>query len=95
MTSATREARCDCCDLPVSSCGKAAEDAQRLQLEMWRRYLCKIGWFRSQFGGACHKCGTDFPAGACIRSDGHARHGAHSKYLGECCAPALPDSGSK
>lgn len=84
-----RVMRCDCCDLPVESCGKAAEVAQRAALDAWRKWLCRHGWFRSNYAGSCHQCGTEFKAGSVIRSGGFTGRGG--VYVAACCAPDMPE----
>lgn len=89
MSPDTQE-RCECCDNLPGQCGSAAQAAQRASLELWRRWLCRHGWFRSNYPGACNQCGTAFKPGAAIRSDGFTGRGG--VYAAECCAPDLPGS---
>lgn len=79
---------CECCDLPIESCGRAAEAKQRAELQEWRRWLVRHGWFRSNYPRVCHRCETGFKAGSVIRSDGFTSRGG--VYVGECCAPEMP-----
>lgn len=83
-----REPRCECCDLPEPSCGKAAEAEELSELREWRRYLIRNGWFTSNFPGVCDRCGVTFRGGVVIRSDGFS--GRSGRYVAECCAPPLP-----
>lgn len=75
------EERCECCDLPVVSCGKAAEARARVERKQEERRLEKRGAFRSQYTGLCASCRTPFPAGTFIRMN--ADDGL--LYDGECC----------
>lgn len=62
--------RCDCCDLPVESCGRAVERAQLAQLVAERRRLLALpGVIAAQYPGACSGCGERFVVG-----DPIARH---------------------
>jgi hypothetical protein len=79
-----QEPRCTCCELPVSSCGKAAESRQRQQDQAHQRYLIKNGWFRSQYPGACDRCQEPFRPGTLIHANGL------KSYLAICCAPEMP-----
>lgn len=57
-------ARCDCCDLPVESCGRAVEARQRQELANARsQALALYGWFRAQYAGRCSQCGEPFKEG--------------------------------
>jgi hypothetical protein len=73
------EQRCECCDLPVSSCGKAAEAVQRQQLMAERALLLAAGWFPARWAGECAGCGYWFKMGALIRRDGE-------DWRSECCS---------
>lgn len=75
------EPRCECCDLPVSSCGKAAEHRQRVALARWRSQLRERGWFESAWPGVC-PCGEPFKEKALI-----SRDQASGRWIAECCAP--------
>lgn len=71
--------RCECCDLEVASCGKAAEYRQRVMLARWRGQLRAQGWFPAAHPGVC-LCGDPFKEGTLIiRSRG--------VWIAECCAP--------
>lgn len=70
--------RCECCDLPVSSCGKAVEVAQRQQRIAERARLLAAGWFVARYAGECGGCGDWFEAGTLIRRDGEG-------WRSECC----------
>lgn len=73
-------ARCDCCDLPASSCGKATETRQRQEQAGLRRSLLEYGWFPARYPGSCCHCGEVFGVDALIHRDGEG-------WLAECCAP--------
>jgi hypothetical protein len=73
-------ARCDCCDLPVESCGRAVE--QRLRKEdanARSEALSAYGWFRAQYAGQCAGCGEHFAVGDPIS------YVADGKYKSYCC----------
>lgn len=76
--------RCDCCDLPLSLCGKAGETRQRSEDQAHRRYLIKNGWFPSNYSGKCDRCETPFVPGTLIHANGL------KTYLAICCAPEVP-----
>ena len=80
----SREPRCECCDLPESSCGKVAESRQRTEDQAHRRYLIRIGWFASNYPGKCDRCETQFGPGTLIHANGM------KTYLAQCCAPDRP-----
>jgi hypothetical protein len=72
--------RCYCCDLPVESCGKAAETRQRREATRDRAaLLARTGWFRAEWPGRCSRCGERFDADTpiCRYDDG---------WRAECCA---------
>lgn len=74
-------ARCDCCDLPTYSCGKAVEDRQRHDLAAERaRLLAHPAWFAAVYPGTCEQCGERFEAGTPIRMV------PHSGWRAQCCA---------
>lgn len=71
--------RCDCCDLPVESCGKAAEQRQRAEAQRERTMLlARTSWFEASYPGTCSSCGERFPAGEPI-----TKHGGG--YKASCC----------
>lgn len=73
--------RCECCDLPIESCGKAAEDKQRReQQQERRRLLAHPAWFAALYPGVCERCGERFEPGTPIRMV------AHSGWRAQCCA---------
>ena len=88
LAQTPRGAYCECCDLPLSSCGKAVEAKQLTELKKWRRWLIRHGWFTSNFPGQCNRCEVWFRAGTVIRSDGFSAKGGI--YVAECCAPPMP-----
>lgn len=63
--------RCDCCDLPVESCGRAAEQRQRANQRAERaRLLALPGALPAAYPGKCADCGERFDASDPIsRSD--------------------------
>jgi len=71
---------CDCCDLPVGSCGKAAERRQRKELAEFHKTLSARGWFPAEYPGVC-SCGEPFNAGALI-----VRDTGSGRWIAECCA---------
>jgi hypothetical protein len=72
-------ARCECCDLPVASCGKAAETKQRAERAAEVRSLKAWGFHPADYPGACGHCGVPFPPGTLIRHfHGHG-------WVAECC----------
>lgn len=71
--------RCDCCDLPIESCGKEAELRQRWDTQQARAQLRLKGYFPALFDGTCQGCDERFTAGTLIRftiPDG---------WTAECC----------
>lgn len=71
--------RCECCDLPSESCGRALEQQERVESARHRGSLVRAGWFPAQYAGACGTCGEWFKEGSLI----HAGPGA---WEAECCA---------
>ena len=72
-------ARCDCCDLPVESCGRAVEVRQRQEDANARSHALSLyGWFRAQYPGQCVQCGGHFKIGDPIC----ALDGGYKSY---CC----------
>lgn len=64
------EARCTCCDLPLISCGRVAEQRQRDELLRERARLRKTaGSVLAKFGGTCVSCEEWYPAGTVIVAD--------------------------
>lgn len=76
----TELARCDCCDLPVESCGKAAEQHERRQQSAQRVLLLHSGWVPAQWAGSCGQCGERFEPLTPIR------RGVGGGFVAECCA---------
>jgi len=77
----TRDEQCECCELPLVSCGKAAETKQRAEAKARRvALLRRPGWFPSDFPGACARCSEWFPVGTPIRRD------QVKGWLAECCS---------
>lgn len=75
--------RCDCCDLPVESCGKAVEDRARKEDANARsRALATPGWWQARWPGVCASCRSGFAEGDPITV-------AHNEgYISYCCLPA-------
>ena len=76
------EQRCQCCDLPVYSCGKAKETELRREWRQDRERLEAQGWRSSLYPGACEHCHEWFATGTLIRMV------AGSGWRAECCAGA-------
>jgi hypothetical protein len=63
------EDRCECCDLPVSSCGKAAEQRQRAEHQAERARISALpGVFMALYAGTCGGCGERYDPRTLIRS---------------------------
>jgi hypothetical protein len=83
-------ARCECCDLPVASCGKAAETKQRREDQRQRMQLrvrlMAAGWLLSRYPGFCVRCGEPYPEGTLIqrRTDPRCPDGPCG-WVAECC----------
>lgn len=76
--------RCDCCDLPVESCGRDAERQQLADLKAERaRLLAMPGVIAAKFPSKCGSCGQRFDAGTPIIA--HRGQGWRSL---ECCEVA-------
>ncbi|MGH7687802.1 MAG: hypothetical protein ACREN2_13445 [Candidatus Dormibacteria bacterium] len=84
MTMGAAEQRCECCDLPTYSCGKAKEAAQRHAQDAERRALVRAGWIPAHYRGFCVRCGQPFNADALIRYAGNG------SWRAECCADGAP-----
>lgn len=76
------EGRCECCDLPMSSCGKAAEALARRQVMIDRQAQVARGAFPAAYAGKCCACEEGYGATSLIRRTGRNSGG----YLGPCCA---------
>lgn len=76
------EPLCTCCDLPLSSCGKAAEDRQRAADRQRETALVGRGFIAAKFSGVCAGCGDHYGVGAMIRFAGPPTSG----WVTECCA---------
>lgn len=76
-----RGKRCECCWLPVASCGKAAEAKQRAEVKARRAELLRRReWFAATYPGVCARCGEWFATDTPIRKDNI------KGWLAECCA---------
>lgn len=82
------EVRCECCDLPVLSCGKARETELRRQDRRRRAWLTSRGWFPSQWPGSCERCGEAFTQGTLIRRDPSEDGYRSADCCGEIGAPS-------
>lgn len=77
------EPRCDCCWLPISSCGKAAEQRETLRTRQLHAYLRRCrDWLDSCFDGVCAECGEPFKAGTPITRSLRMGQG----WRAACCA---------
>lgn len=76
--------RCDCCDLPVESCGKAAEARLRAEAARDRDRLLRAGWAPAVYPGRCAVCQQGFPTGMLIRQ-AKPKDGRYH-WTAECCA---------
>ena len=74
--------RCDCCDLPVESCGKAAEKRERAAALAERERLLAAGALTARYAGLCSRCSDRIREGDPIKPDPDREGG----WLGECCA---------
>jgi hypothetical protein len=71
--------RCECCDLPTSSCGKAAEQRQRAEQQAERARIRALpGVFMALYAGTCGGCGERYEQRSLIRS-------TSGGYRAECC----------
>jgi hypothetical protein len=82
----TAASRCDCCDLPASSCGKAVEAARAAADRQERRRLLDLpGVFHARWPGSCAGCGERFAVDDPIRRFSKV---IAEGYLGPCCVEA-------
>ena len=80
--------RCTCCDLPVESCGRAAEKRQqRAEQEARAELLVTRGWFPARYPGSCAGCGSYFRVGEPIRVNRNRRWTEPVTYVASCCQP--------
>ena len=78
------DGRCDCCDLPLFSCGKALEARQRKELLSRRaRLLARAEYFPAAYGGRCGRCSEPIAPGDPIKSD--LSFGSRVYVGGLCC----------
>lgn len=75
--------RCECCDLPIESCGKEIEQHQIAEHAAANAELMTRGWFPAKYPGECAACGSPFDTNDMIRL--HTTTGAHRCYIAECC----------
>ena len=77
------EQRCECCELPVYSCGKAVEDRQRRYEQAERAaLLTRLSWFAAHHCGFCVSCGEWYERDTPITA------GAGG-WRAECCARSV------
>lgn len=78
--------RCDCCDLPVESCGKAAAQREAEVERVIREVvLLEPGTIEAKFTGPCKGCGTWVKVGDPIRLH-------EGDWMGRlCCAATFED----
>lgn len=73
------EPRCDCCELPVSMCGKAAEQRLRAAETAKRKALLALpGVIGARYSGTCGGCGEHFAEGAPIKRRDRT-------WVADCC----------
>lgn len=73
------EERCDCCDLPVSMCGKAKEVQLRQEAAARRRALLALpGVIAARYAGTCGQCGERHPEGVPLKRKGDV-------WVADCC----------
>jgi hypothetical protein len=78
------EARCDCCDLPITSCGRAAELRQRAAATAeGRRLLALPGAIPARYAGLCGSCDEPFAEGDPITRYHQGRFGTWRSLT--CC----------
>jgi hypothetical protein len=77
--------KCECCDLPEYSCGKAAAKRQEMEAKGRAAELVGRGWFPAKWPGACRECGSEFDAGALIKGGPYGYRG----YLADCCSEVV------
>ena len=75
--------RCECCDLPAYSCGRATEQRARADAARRAGELRACGYFPAQWPGDCGFCGERFQPGALIRLTTDTRHAC---WRAECCS---------
>lgn len=79
--------RCDCCDLPVESCGKALEQRQRDEaMRERKRLMSQPGARPAGFFGRCGRCDEQYGIGAIIAPPDPGTTG----WLGPCCVGTSP-----
>ena len=80
------EQRCECCELPIYSCGKSKQDQQRRDEQRERAaLLARPSWFAAHYRGQCSACGEWFERGTPITA------GAGG-WRAECCADSKEGS---
>lgn len=58
------EELCDCCELPIKSCGRALEQRRLTEVRQRnRRVLAAPGVIEANFGGRCPDCSQTFHEG--------------------------------
>lgn len=90
MTAQTHtEVRCDCCDLPVYSCGLSADQRRRAEENAQRqRVLTTRGVVESRHPGRCSECGATFEPGEPIQRDPDG-----GGWRASCCIPDTATEG--
>ena len=80
----TRVKRCDCCDLPESMCGKAAEQAQRAEeAAELAAVRAQPGVIESRWTTRCPACNGRIHPGQLIRFTGEDLPWRHA-WEGDC-----------
>jgi hypothetical protein len=78
------DARCDCCELPIASCGKAAELRQRAaEATERRRLLNQPDAIPARYAGLCGSCDEPFAEGDPITRYPQGRFGTWRSL--SCC----------
>ncbi len=75
---------CNCCDLPMELCGRAAAARQEAEDKNQRTMMINAGWFAAKFPGNCRECGEGFASGDLIKGGPGYGHRCR-KYYAECC----------
>jgi hypothetical protein len=81
------ESRCECCDLPTYSCGRAKAATQRKQEQEHRKKLQACGWFPARWPGKCGVCEEWFAVDTLITAGLEP-----GRWIAECCADRKADA---